>query len=217
MCFRRAVGRNSVRLATSQAPDDPTMEKESPLKRTPLLLSSVSLLGVLAALPAAAQELYTRKLEPNVQITLPKPQQLRSFPMPIPGASNYRIETGTMRIALTGIPLNMGGEPAPVHTDEELKELTLETAAQYRLEAANPDAQPVQYKGPGWTATYVTYSAKPGSAGFVPFMDTAYQCVSSGLITTALTVFVVTVGSSDCSGTEHQGFLKALETLSVDG
>jgi len=188
------------------------------LKRTPLLLSIVSLLGVLAALPAAAQELYTQKLEPNVQITLPKAQQLRAFPMPIPGASNYRIETGTMRIALTGIPLSMGGGPARVQTDEELKEQTLEIAAPARLEAANPDAQPVQYKGRGWTATYVTYSAKPGSAGFVPFATgTAYQCVSSGLIATARTVFVVTVGSSDCSGAEHQGFLKALETLSVDG
>lgn len=187
------------------------------MKRTPLLLSIVSLLGVLAALPAAAQELHTQKLEPNVQITLPKAQQLRAAPILIPGSSDYRIETGTMRIALTGIPLSMGGRPAPVRTDEELKELTLESAAQYRPGAANPDAQPVQYKGPGWTATYVTYSAKPGSAGFVPFMDTAYQCVSSGLIATARTVFVVTVGSSDCSGAEHQGFLKALETLSVDG
>jgi len=193
------------------------MGKESPLKKTPLLLSIVSLLGVLAALPAAAQELYTQKLEPNVQITLPKAQQLRAFPMPIPGASNYRIETGTMRIGLTGIPRNLGGgEPPPVPPDEELKELALEIAAQARLEAANPDAQPVQYKGPGWTATYVTYSAKPGSAGFVA-MGRAFQCVSSGQITTVRTVFVVTIGSSDCSGAEHQGFLKALETLSVDG
>jgi hypothetical protein len=34
------------------------MGKENPLKRTPLLLSTASLLGVLAALPAAAQELH---------------------------------------------------------------------------------------------------------------------------------------------------------------
>jgi hypothetical protein len=190
--------------------------KESPLKRTALLLSLVSLLGVLAALPAAAQELYTQKLEPNIQITLPKAQRLRAYPVLVPGASNYRIGTGTMRVELIGIPRNLGGEPLRVGTDEELKETTLETTAQYRPGAANPDAQPVQYKGPGWTATYVTYSAKPGSAGFVTSTG-MYQCVSSGQITTVRTIFIVTVGSSDCSGAEHQGFLKALETLSVDG
>ncbi|WP_457098179.1 hypothetical protein [Lysobacter sp. P5_B9] len=159
----------------------------------------------------------SQKLEPNVQITLPKGLKLRAYPMPIPGASNYRIDTGSMRIAITGIPLSMDGQPAPVRTDDEMKELALQSATQYRPGAANPDAAPSQVKGAGWTATYVSYSAKPGSAGFVPFMGAAYQCVSTGQVTTTRTVFVITVGSPDCYGTEHQGFLKALETITVNG
>lgn len=158
----------------------------------------------------------SQKLEPNVQITLPKALKLRAYPMPIPGASNYRIDTGSMRIAITGIPLDLGGEPAPTRTDGELKESTLQGAVQYRAGASNPDASPNQLKGAGWTATYVSYSAKAGSPGFVPFMGAAYKCVSTGQITTARTAFVVTAGSPDCSGAELQRFLKALETITVD-
>lgn len=182
-----------------------------------------AMLGILFVVPALAHASgdagpVSQKLGPDVRIALPGELQLRSYPMPIPGASNYRIDTGSMRIAITGIPLDMGGgPPAAPRSDDKMKEGTLRSAAQYRAGAANPDAAPSLVKGEGWAATYVTYAAKAGEAGFVPFMGAAYQCVSTGEVATARTVFILTVGSADCAGGEHQDFLKALETITVEG
>jgi hypothetical protein len=182
-----------------------------------------AVMAVLLLVPALTQaELFggsdeaDQRLEPNGRITLPQGLKLRAYPMPIPGASNYRIDTGSMRIAITGIPLDMNGQPAPPRGDDQMKDAAVRGAARYRPGADNPDALPTQVKGAGWTATYVTYSAKSGTRGFVPFMGAAYQCVSSGQIATARTIFVVTVGSSGCSSAEHLDFLKALETISLD-
>jgi hypothetical protein len=184
------------------------------------------LASALLLLPALAQAGLFGKgegkgaeqtLEPNVLIVLPKALKLQRYPMPIPGASNYRINTSGMRIAITGIPTDLGGESAPQSSDEALKASTLRGAAQYVSDAANPDAVPVQVKGAGWTLTHVSYTAKPGSAGFVPFMGAAYRCVSSGSLHTERTVFVITVGSPDCASGDHQAFLKALEAVKLAG
>ncbi|UWX03890.1 hypothetical protein H1235_15680 [Pseudoxanthomonas sp. NC8] len=180
-----------------------------------VIAASVLVFALAQAGMAGASDPASQKLEPDVRITLPKGFKLKAYPMPIPGASNYRIEARKMRAAITGIPLE--GESAAPRSDDALNELTLEGAAQYRSAASNPDAVPSLLKGEGWTTSYVTYSAKADAGGFVPFRGEAFECVSTGQVMTARTVFIVTAGSPDCEGADHQGFLKALETLSVEG
>lgn len=183
-----------------------------PATIVPVLVFALACAGMAGASNPAAQ-----KLDPDVRIELPKGFKLKAYPMPIPGASNYRIETRKMRAAITGIPLDMEGKPAATRSDDELKALALEGAAQYLPAAANPDAAPNQVKGTGWTATYVTFSAKADSNGFFPFPGESFACVSTGQVMTARTIYIVTAGSPDCAGADHQGFLKALETLSIEG
>ena len=166
---------------------------------------------------APAKGFKRHELGAVVTIDLPKKWVLASFPMPIPGASNFRIDTGKMRIAITGIPLPPvpEGTEKPTMKESFLKDTVIESSSQYLAASKEKEVAPVVLSGPGYVLAYATFNSATGQPVFPAFYARTYACVSSGMVSTATTVYSVTIGSDDCSGKEHQAALAALSTIHV--
>lgn len=160
-------------------------------------------------------------LTPIASIDLPKKWVPRGFPMPMVGASNHRIDTGDMRVAITGFPL-----PAPdatqatplpdVMSEAFVRETVKAGSAQYASLAKDPAAEPVVQADAHRTFGYMTFDSASGKPAFMAFPGRVYRCVTSGMITTKAMVFTVTIGSDDCEGKAHRQAMSALSTLRTD-
>lgn len=177
---------------------------------------------VTAAAHAAdpAQGFKRHDIGAAVSIDLPERWKLQSFPMPIPGATNFRIDTGPMRIAITGIEAKavtpLGETPKPLPTDEQsVKELLQRGSAPYVGRSAEQAVNPVVVAGTGFTLAHSTFSAPDSRPAFAAFAGRMYVCVTSAVMRTAASSFSITVGSDNCAGADHQAAIAALATVRI--
>jgi hypothetical protein len=180
-------------------------------------------LTVTTSLALAAEKpekgLKRHNLSPVVTIDLPKKWGLSSFPMPIPGASNYRIDTGKLRIAITGFPTPPipQGTENPTLKESFVKDTVVESSSQYLGVSKEKEVTPVVLSGTGYALAYATFSSSTGEPVFPAFYARTYACVSTGMVSTTSTIYSITIGSNDCNGEEHKAALTALSSLRVGG
>lgn len=193
--------------------------------RTLVALIALSLLVPLASLArddGPDSGLKRHALTPTASIDLPKKWVPRGFPMPMAGASNHRIDTGDMRVAITGFPLpspdpSQATPPPPdVMSEAFVRETVKAGSAQYAGLAKDPAAEPVVQADDHRTFGYMTFDSASGKPAFMAFPGRVYRCVTSGMITTRTMVFTVTIGSDDCEGKTHRQAMSALSTLRTD-
>jgi hypothetical protein len=158
-------------------------------------------------------------LSPTVTIDLPKKWALASYPMPIPGASNYRIDTGKLRMAITGFPTPTIPEGAknPTLSEGFVKDTAIDSSKQYLQGSNEKEVMPIVLSGRGYALAHATFSSATGEAIYPAFYARTYACVSTGMVNTTLTVYSITIGSNDCNGKEHKAALTALSTIIVGG
>ena len=165
-------------------------------------------------------DVESHALSPGVTIDLPKRWSLQSFPMPIPGASNYRVETGKLRMAITGFPVpkpdNVSKDEAPSTMSEAfVKNAVMESSSQYEADAKQPLAEAESIVGQGYTGAYRTLDSENGKPVFPAFFGRTYRCVTTGMIATVDTVYSITIGSDRCDGSEHKQAVQALASIHV--
>ena len=183
-----------------------------------LIILTVSTSMVVAA-EKPENGLKRHDLSPVVTIDLPMKWVLASFPMPIPGASNYRIDTGKLRMGITGFPTPPipEGTVNPTLNESFVKATVIESSSQYLEISKEKEVTPVVLSGTGYAFAYATFSSSTGEPVFPAFNARTYACVSTGMVSTTSTIYSITIGSNDCNGEEHKAALAALSTLHVGG
>ncbi len=188
------------------------------MKFAPHIFMALALSASLAmAADKPAKGFKRHELSAGVTMDFPKKWTLSSFPMPIPGASNYRIDTGKLRIAITGFPAPpaQDGSENPTTKESFVKDTASQSASQYLAVSKEKEVVPVVLSGTGYVLAYATLSSATGEPVFPAFYARTYACVSTGIVRTTSTVYSVTIGSDDCNGAEHQAALAALSTIHV--
>jgi hypothetical protein len=134
------------------------------------------------------------------------------------GATEHWVEAGSLRIGITGLRMGpreqamispLGGTAAQAR----IRQLVLEGTGRYAAYAPSAGVGPVSISGRGFMGAHATLGSNAGSAGFPVFRGLSYPCVSTGVITTLKTLYVVSIGSWSCFGEEHQSALRALSTI----
>ena len=177
-------------------------------------------LGCSAATAAAPDQSVRHELATGISITFPKDWQFESYPMPMAGASNYRVTIGDLRMAVTGFPLPpipQGGK-SPFDGEEgkaKVIEIVAETAGQFAPLASDGPIEPTPVIGDGFLGAYATLNSKNGDAVFPVFSGRVYACVTTGMVITKTTAFSVSIGSPACSGVDHNAALAALSGIVV--
>ena len=185
-----------------------------------LLVLFVVILGCSKATAAAPDQSVGHELATGITIEFPKDWQFESYPMPMAGASNYRVTSGDLRIAITGFPLPPipRGEKSPFDGEEgkvKVIEIVANTASQYAPLASDGSVEPTPVFGNGFVGAYATLNSKSGDAVFPVFSGRLYACVTTGMLITKTTAFSVSIGSPSCSGAVHKAALAALSTIVV--
>lgn len=176
--------------------------------------------GCSMATAAAPGQSVGHELATGITIEFPRDWQFESFPMPMAGASNYRVTAGGLRMAITGFPLPPvpQGEKFPFDGEEgkaKVIEIVANTAGQFAPLASDGSVEPTPVLGDGFLGAYATLNSKGGDAVFPVFSGRVYACVTTGMVITKTTAFSVSIGSPSCSGADHKAALAALSSIVV--
>lgn len=140
-------------------------------------------------------------------ISLPAAWKLASYPMPMPGAVNYRIALGDTRVAITGIP-NMDKR---VFTEAKIAEM--DGAEQYAPASNEGKASDTSLSDANRVGIYSAFTAKPGSGGFRVFPGEPYQAVTSATVVSHDMVYIISVASRSPDGADYRAATAALKTI----
>lgn len=185
-----------------------------------LLVLFAAALGCSAATAAASEQSVRHELAAGISIAFPKVWQFESYPMPMAGASNYRVTVGDLRMAVTGFPLPPvpQGVKSPFDGEEgkaKVIEIVANAAGQFAPLASDGPIEPTPVLGEGFLGAYATLNSKNGDAVFPVFSGRVYACVTTGMVITNTTAFSISIGSPSCSGADHKAALAAFSSFVV--
>lgn len=191
------------------------------------MIASFLLAFALAAdAPAGTTQQVT--LDKQASLTIPAGWEAKSYRMPVRGAVNFRITWGDLRMAVTGIPKGKQADESPaalmglmkdVSEEDKVKFDVANASMQYVMLGGKPydgDGEPT-FKGPGYVGALMTVAAPGEEAIFPVFEGRKYQCVTTSIIKTEKMSYVISVGSTSCSGADHAAALAAIRSVVIAG
>jgi hypothetical protein len=183
-----------------------------------LILASMFIGSAATAADQPGRGFKRHDLAPGITIDFPKKWAFESFPMPIPGASNYSVEAGSLEMAITGFAIPANTASRDGKSDEDfVRDVLTDSSAQYVPLSAEKRADPISFSGPGYIGDYATFTSSTGQPIFNVFGGQSFACVSTAMVKTRDTVFTISIGSDSCSGENHRAALAALSSIRVSG
>jgi hypothetical protein len=191
-----------------------------------MIVSLLLAFALGAEAPAATTQQVA--LDKQASLTIPAGWEAKSYRMPMRGAINFRITSGDLRMAVTGIPKPKQADESPaalmglmkdVSEEDKVKFDVMNASMQYVMLGGKPystDEEPT-FKGTGYVGALMTVAAPGEEAIFPVFEGRKYQCVTTSVIKTETMAYVISVGSTSCSGADHTAAVAAIRSMVIAG
>lgn len=188
-----------------------------------------SLLTLVLAADASAATTKQVVLDKQATISVPTDWEAKSYSMPVRGSVNFRITSADLRMAITSIPggkSDADDKPAMIAAlmkdipeEEKIKFDVVNASMQYVLLGGKPYAQDESptFKGTGYVGALMTVTSPSQEAIFPVFEGKKYQCVTTSIIKTEKTSYVISVGSDSCSSSSHSAAVSAIKSIVIAG
>ena len=169
-------------------------------------------------LETVATETETHSVTTEATITIPKDWKFASYPMPLEGASNFRITFHELRFAITGLPFVANSNPMfskyVIKPESYVAQALADPMLQY-VRDADKSFHSTPFTGSGYVGAYVTYRSSTGKPVFNVFPGKLYACVTTAAIKTEKTIFSISIASDECDGNEHTAAISALKSFAI--
>jgi hypothetical protein len=183
-----------------------------------LILASAFIWSATTSADQPGRGFKRHQLTANITIDFPKKWVFESSPMPIPGASNYRVEASGLEMAITGFAIPPGtGSKDGTNDEDFIRQVLVDSSAQYVPLSAEKRADPISFSGPGFVGDYATFTSNSGQPVFNVFGGRSFACVSTAIVKTGDTVFTISIGSESCTGENQRIALAALSSIRASG
>ena len=187
-------------------------------------LTAVLLAAAVTAAPTEAQEVA---IGANASMTVPKEWRAKSFPMPVRGSTNLRIEIEGLKMAVTGIPVPKSKEKEgwvnpllrDVPPEKKLEFDVMNASMQYAMRGGKQYGadESVSFKGEGYNGAVMTLTSPSQEAIFEVFPGSMYRCVTTSIVKAEKMTYVISVGSDACDGEKHGAALAAIKSIKLLG
>lgn len=178
-----------------------------------VVLASASCLAIASG-PEVAKGFKRHDVGAGVRIDLPRKWAFQNYPMPLAGATNIRVTSGGLRMAITGFPLPEEAEAATQDNTAETLRMAMTPYVSFSKEGK---VEPVAIANGRVHGAYGTLSSATSEPAFSIFAGRAYSCVTTAIVRTPGAAFSISVGSDACDGKEHQAAVLALAGMQEGG
>lgn len=142
----------------------------------------------------------------GVQIALPSGWKVQSFPMPMEGATNIRATSGSVKVAITGIPT---GQPA--QEGGVLEGQVTEIKQRYWGAKTQPAPPTLSFTTERVNGAYAELCSPGGAKEFNVLPGPAFECVTPAILSANGMVFSVSIASDSHGSAEYQEALAAVK------